>query len=846
MSAKAQKARRSGPGNGTALSGEILALLEQGIQQHQAGNLAVAAVAYEQVLQMVPEQPDALHLMGVIRHQGGDHQDAVDLIKRSLKRKPKNADAFSNLGAAETALGELDAAAKSFKRALKLNPKFTDAHANLAAIAVRKGADEDAIRSFRKAHRLKPAEPRFMMRLAELYLKHDQFTDAVTWYERYLKIAPDDADAHNNMAFALDNLDRLEEAEQHYSQAAQLKPEMPEIANNWAGVLMRLGREEDADRENQRALAADPAQWEDLSNYAGALLNNGSTEKAMALFETLSLERPEDGNLIRDYGLALLRTGQYGDAEAALRRAVELCPGQDAVRIEFAHSLLRNKKTDEAAAVLKAVPPKSPYYLAASLDLCLVYAGSDRLEEATSAARNAAKHRDFKPSMFIKPYSVFRSACAFDDIAALPSVIGDVEDRDLSSWAGLFVELLAFADTSDKISEMVGLHRRWSDKAVLMAADDAFDAAPTIARNGPIRLGFVSSDLNKHSVARFILPLFENYDRERFEIYAYSPTDDEGDEIQRRIQGQIKEFRIIDNASFHDIAQTIREDAIDILFELNGFTADSRLNVMAYRPAPVQIYWLGYPATTGMSTMDYVLLDKFNVPENRDWLTEEPLLMPEAWLTYDPFEQIVVSPELPKTRNGVLTFGTLNNPYKFTRQGVELWADVMRQVSDSRFLSVHPEHKNAIVAANLTKEFKRQGIPSERLSFVNNRESTLSHFAYYDEIDISLDTVPLTGGTTTADALWCGVPVVTMVGPGMHQRMSHSLLSNVGAQELCAQTPEQYVATAVALAGDHDRLSRYRQQLRSDFCKSSLGDATRFVRDFQALMQDVASRHGLR
>lgn len=849
MSGKAQKAGNPVRGNGSSNAPDanaILALLEQGIQQHQSGNLAVAAITYEQVLAQAPEQPDALHLMGVIRHQSGEHQEAIELIRRSIKRKPKNADAHSNLGAAESAVGNLDAAAKSFKRAVKLNPKFVDAHANLAAISVRRGADEDAIRSFRRAQSLSPGEPRFAKRLAELYLKHDQFAESADWFERYLSFVTDDADSHNNAAFAYDSLFKFEEAEVHYRRAAELDPDKPEIVNNWASILQRLGKEEEAQEAYARALQTDPEQWEDLANYAGALFNNGELGKSLALYETLTLERPEDGDLHRDYGLALVQTGRIQEAENNFRRALQLCPEQDATRIAFSHCLLRAKKIDEAVEALLSIGHKSPHYLSACLDLCLIYSGSDRLEEGYKIARKVAAHRDYRPTMYVKPHSVFRTACAFDDIDALHCSIPDVEDRDLPAWVGLFVELLATTDTPEKTTELVILHRRWGAKAVKAGAADAFAEAPQGSRSGPIRLGFVSSDLKKHSVSRFVLPLFEHYDQQQFEIYCYSPAEDDQDEVQQRIRGLITEFRVIENASYFDVAQQINDDAIDILFELNGFTAESRLNVMAYRPAPVQIYWLGYPGTTGMTTMDYILLDKFNVPENTDWLAEEPLLIPGSWVCYDAFERVVVSPEPPVTRNGAITFGTLNNPYKFTRPGVALWADIMHRVPESRFLSVHPEHKAPLIAANLTREFKRNGIAADRLSFVNNRETELSHFSYYEEIDISLDTLPLTGGTTTADALWCGVPVITLVGPSMHQRMSYSLLSNVGAGDLCAETPEEYVAKAVALAGDLDRLRDFRQNLQQTIRQSPLGDAKAFATNFQTMMLDVVKRHKLR
>jgi predicted O-linked N-acetylglucosamine transferase (SPINDLY family) len=832
--------------NPSSNSADLLALLEQGIQHHQSGNLVVAAVVYEQVLDLFPGQPDALHLLGVVRHQSGDHPAAIDLIQRSIKKNPKNADAHSNLGAALTAIDELDAAAKSFKRAVKLKPDYVDAHANLAAIHVRRGEDSDAIHSFRKASRHSPGEPRFMKRLAELYLKLDQFAEATDWFERYLSIAPDDAEAHNNAAFAYDSMYNIENAEAHYCRAAELDPEKPEIANNWASVLQRLGQADKAEQVYERALNTPLEAWENPSNFAGALFNSGQLEESLALYEKLVLERPEEGDLLRDFGMALVQVGRIQEAEKAFRRAHELCPEQGAVCIAFAHSLLRIKKNDEAIDVLKSVGAKSPHYLAACLDLCLIYAASDQLEEGYKIAKKAAAHRDYKSTMYVKLHSIFRTACAFDDLEKLHWRVEEVEDRDLSAWAGLFVELLATTGTPEEVSDLASLHRRWGEGAEKAASTNVFTHSSEKTRSGPIRLGFVSSDLKKHSVARFVLPLFNNYDRDRFEIYCYSPDEDAEDEIQQQIRGLIKEFRVLDNMSYFQVAEQIRNDDIDILFELNGYTADSRLNVMAYRPAPVQIYWLGYPGTTGMKAMDYFLLDEFTVPENLDWLTEKPLVIPGSWVCYDAFEQIAIPSEPPVTRNGVITFGTLNAPYKFTRAGIALWSDVMKKVPNSRFLSVHPEHKAPLLAANLIREFKKNGIESDRLSFVNNRNTSLSHFSFYEEIDISLDTLPLTGGTTTVDALWCGVPIITLVGPALHQRLSYSLLKGVGADELCTHTPDEFVVTAVKLAGDVDALRGYRQSLRAAFRKAPLGNSSLYTENFQNLMLEIADRHKLR
>ena len=809
--------------------------------------MAGAEALYRQVLSEVPEQPDALHLLGVARHQSGDHRAAADLIARSVKRNPKNADAHSNLGAAQSALGDQDAAERSFRTAIGLDPRHLNSHANLAALAARRGADRDAIESFTRAHRLKPDEPRFMKRLAELYLKHEQFAEAADWFGRYLSLAGDDVDALNNAGLALQRLQRVEESEARFRRAHELDPDKPEIANNLANVLRALRRFEEADAMFERVVAIDPLRWDDLSHYAGALFNAGRLEKALALYETLAMERPDDGALHRDFGIALMQAGRPEDAEQAYRRAVTLDPSMERARIEFAHCLLLSRRIDEAAEVLRAVPPDSPHYLSARLDLCFVYAGCGRHAEACEAAREVAAHPGYRPSMFAKPYAVFRLCCAFDEIEALDGSLVDAEDRDLHTWAGIFLQLLVHADSPDRIRTLADLHRRWGEKIEKDAAADALPPPDLPARRGRIRLGFVSSDLRQHSVARFLMPLFDNFDRERFEIYCYSPDEDRTDHIQNRIRGVAKEFRLIGGLGHRAAAQIIRDDEIDILFELNGFTANSGLPIMAYRPAPVQIYWLGYPFTCGLPSVDYILLDgRLAPPADADFLVEKPLPMPESWVCYDPFETASYIVDPPFDRNGFVTFGTLNNPYKFTRAAIAAWAEVMRRTPLSRYMFVHPEYRSAVVVENLMREFERNGIARERLFFINNRERAGSHFEYYNEFDATLDSFPLTGGTSTCDALWMGVPVVSRKGPAIHQRLSYSLLCSAGQEAMCVDDDAAFVETAVALVNDRERLRKARRELRGAVRASALGQAGRFGRDFCAVMAGLAERHGLR
>jgi predicted O-linked N-acetylglucosamine transferase (SPINDLY family) len=368
---------------------------------------------------------------------------------------------------------------------------------------------------------------------------------------------------------------------------------------------------------------------------------------------------------------------------------------------------------------------------------------------------------------------------------------------------------------------------------------------PERTPGGKIRLGISSSDLRHHSVAKFVLPVLENYDRDSLEIYCYAPFDSPRDKIQTKIKGLVAEFKIIENVSDREYAEIIREDKIDILFELNGFTRDTRLKAFAYKPAPVQICWLGYPFTTGIPEVDYILLDPLVKPTNDEWFAEKPLLMPECWVCFDSFPEEPINETIPFDRNGVITFGSQNNPYKVTRQAIDVWSQIMNRVPESRFLYVRPELDSLVLCNNITNEFGRHGIGADRIYFVNNWKSGTTHFGYYDEIDITLDTFPLTGGTTTCDSLWMGAPLISKVGPSMHQRLSYSLMSNAGLQELCVETNEEYIDLAVSLAAEPESLRLLRNELRPALKASPLCQPEQYAKNFCNLVADVAKRHGL-
>ncbi len=404
-----------------------------------------------------------------------------------------------------------------------------------------------------------------------------------------------------------------------------------------------------------------------------------------------------------------------------------------------------------------------------------------------------------------------------------------------------------YADDSKSIRRLRDLVLRWAGDVERQAAAAPLPTRAKRPSGAKLRLGILSSDLCGSSVSRFLTPLLRNYDRERLEIYCYTPVRRAGDPIQQLFMDSVDKFTFVGGLAERELAAQIQQDGVDILLELNGFTKNTRLAAVAYRPAPVQMSWpLGYPFTTGLKALDYCIMDEFLKPPDEALFVEETLIMPGATVCFGKFSDVGITQGLPADRNGRITFGTLNNPYKFTPEMIALWARIMSRVPESRFHVVRDQADSLNFRKNLTEEFAKHGISPDRLFLYNNKLENRDHLDCYNDIDISLETFPLSGGTNTCEATWMGVPVVTLVGESFHQRISYGYLMQCGLEELCAFTPEDYVEKAVALAGDRDKLLAWRHGLRDVMRQSPLCDEERFLFEFQDMLEQVAEIHGLR
>ncbi len=846
MAAKTQDTTEpQGSYQAEALEGTLIGFLEAGFRRHQAGDYGAAEDSYAKALEIQSDHPHALHLLGVVHHQRGDHATAIELIERAVTLNPIFADAYINLGAAYFAAENITKAEFNFRRATELNPNSAEAHSNLAAALMRLGNSKDAIVEYEAAHRGNPGATKFIKRLGDLYLELDMHREAVEWFELFLAREPDDAEVQSNLGYAYERLLDLDKALKHYVRASELDPETPEILNNAGSVLNRLNRAEEAEEYFARALEIAPSGWDDLSNLAGTYVNRNEIERALPIYRQLVEANPDNAKLNNDYAIAIATSGRTLEAIEWFEKAIALKPDFAEAYNNLGCNRVSIPDRPGAIEAFKKAIEIRPRYVDAHVNVAQALMQERRYDEAYFFARATVMLEGFHPKMFTNPNKVFRVLCDFDAIEEFGDLFDNLEQNPVSQYTSSFLEMLVLADTPEKIERLKGYHQRWGDDLSRRLNVKPLPPLENREIGDKIRLGFMSSDLRMHSVAKFVLPLFKTIDRSRFELHCYTPYEEEGDPVQAEFKELVDSFVVTQGWSDHRSAEKVRDDAIDILFEMNGFTRDSRMKVMTLRPAPIQIEWLGYPFTTGVAEIDYLLLDPETQPENPDWLVEKPLLMPDSWVAFGELDPEPISEKTPFERNGRLTFGTMNNPYKYTREMIATWAEIMSAVPGSRFLVVRPECGSMAFCTHFAKEMERRGIGADRLNFVDNHKLSLAHLAYYDEIDISLDTFPVTGGNTTCDSLWMGVPVVSLYGPSLHQRVSASLLNKVGLGELCTTSREEYVRIALDLAEDRETREFLRVNLRPKLQNSCLGDTEGWARNFEKLMEELVVRHGL-
>ena len=530
-----------------------------------------------------------------------------------------------------------------------------------------------------------------------------------------------------------------------------------------------------------------------------------------------------------NFGKLLYTRGDLARAELLLGAALKRKPEFPEARVALSNVYESQGQLASAAAALEIALAQRPGYAGAWYNYGNVLWKSGRLTEAETALRRATEIDPTSVSAFHLLGNVLRSQSRIGEaVEAFGAARRLAPDRfDLES-----MELLTLNFT-DEISEgaLAARHRAFGARL-----EKAFPPqfAPFRNRRDPerrLRVGYVSCDFNLHPVALFAIPLLERHDRSANEIYCYS-TGSKTDEVTREVKARADVWRDVARKPDPELADTIHSDEIDILVDLTGHAGAMRLGVFARQPAPVQVTWLGYLSTTGLTRIQYRFCDAVtDPPQVTDHLHTETLVrLPHSQWCYRPLLAIDHAIEPPCKRNGFVTFGSFNHVPKLTRTVRRLWVDILARLPDSRLVIVGVPEGQA--KERLLEDFRAAGIAVSRLTVVP-RVPLDEYFRWFNAVDMALDSTPYSGGTTTCDTLWMGVPVVTVLGPRSVSRSAASILSTVGLPDWIASTAEDYVRLAVRFAQDQTVIRNLRQSLRQRMRESPIMDEPRFVRDVE-------------
>ena len=537
---------------------------------------------------------------------------------------------------------------------------------------------------------------------------------------------------------------------------------------------------------------------------------------------------PQHADSLNLLGVIALQTGNVESAFELVQRAVALRPDAAACRNNLGQVLERLGREDEAAGCYKAAIELDPTYAEPHNNLGVLRARRDALADAEA---HYAKAIELDP-VYAEPYT--NRGNLLKDRGELDAAIGcyrrAIEIRpDLSQLhSNLLLTLHYHPDYSP--ADLLREHRAWSERHVRPLAEARRPHDNGREPDRRLRVGYVSPDFREHPVARFVLPLFREHDRRQVEVLAYSDAT-APDSVTNLVRNRVDRWRDVATLSDEQLADAVRADGVDVLVDLAAHSAHNRLLTFARKPAPVQITYLAYCSTTGVDAIDYRITDRFLDPPGASaHYTEASIELPRCYWCYSTPP---LGRPMAERRSGPPTFGCLNNYAKVTDLTLALWARLLRRVPEAQLLLYA---RTAAHRDRVHRALRDAGVDESRATFVG-RQSLSLYLETYRDIDVALDPHPYGGGTTTCDALWMGVPVVSLAGSTAVSRAGSTLLSNVGLEQLVTRSAEEYVERAVELIRDQGRLAELRRQLRDRLESSPVMNAAQFARDFEAALR---------
>jgi predicted O-linked N-acetylglucosamine transferase (SPINDLY family) len=734
--------------------------------------------------------------------QLGHLKEAEEILRHCAQLNAKIFDVIHLLAVVYASQEKHQTAIEYYKKALELSPNNVLALSNLGSSLNSIGHNQEAFSAFQKAIKVDPNEPIAWYNAANTLCDTGDYEESLTYYERSIKLNPQYCPALINYGKALFELKRYSESLTFYDEALKVNQDSLDCLINKGATLKELTRYDEAIAHYDKALSLKPDYHEAWSNKGVTLYELKRFEEAIAHYDKALNLKPDYAEGWNNKGIAIHGLKQFEEAIAHYDKALSLKPEYAEGFYNKGRALNELKRYDESIA---------HYDKALSLKPNLVGISGDLLQT----------------KMKICSWSDF--AESLDDISK--KVIAN--EKTINPFS-----LLALNDDSI-------LHKKCSEIYVQYLHSFNPVLGPILKRpkSQKIRVGYFSADFKNHPVAFLIAELFELHDRRQFELVGFSFDSMANNEMRQRLVKSFDHFIDVSRKSDIEVAQLCRSFNVDIAVDLTGFTQDARTGIFTHRAAPIQVNYLGYPGTLGADYMDYIIADKTLIsPELQSCYSEKVVYLPNSYQVNDRKRLIsdkkFTRQELGLPENGFV-FCCFNNNYKILPQTFEGWMRTLKSVEGSVLWLLQD---NVWAVQNLKKEAQNRGIDAQRLVFAE-RMPLPEHLARHRIADLFLDTFPYNAHTTTSDALWAGLPVLTLIGQSFASRVAASLLNAIDLPELITSTQEEYEALAIELALNLKKLADIKLKLAKNRLTTPLFDTPLFTKNLEAAFIEIYERH---
>ena len=738
---------------------------------------------------------------GMEHHKAGRLVEAKSIYEQILTDDPQNVDSLHLLGLIALDSKNYDVAENFIRKAILQHNNVPLFYSSLGNVFKAKGQFDEAIKHYEQALTLKPDFFDVFNNYGAALLSLGRLDEALKYFEKVIAINPAHLNAIHNIAITLQNLGKHEEAIAYYKRGLTLKPDMSLLHYNLGNTFALSGKISEAIDSYLRAIQYKPDYADSFFKIGKIYQEQGHYEEAFKYYLELLSLRP-DGYSYANLALVQQYTGQLESAIINYKRAHELLPHN----FEFLNNL------------------------------GMIYSELEDYQEAINYYKKALDLKPDRNKILGNLSAAYKNLGQTDEaISYLHSALDDDPSHSRIYSNLLLTMIYADSVTPEALTEAAKIFGE-------RIADPLIRNRPFLNDGNPdrkLRIGYISPDFCRHSAHYFVEPLLKLHDREKFQIFAYSSTPRE-DAVTERFKKEVDHWRDIRFIDEDAAADLIESDKIDILIDLAGHTGQNSLMVLARKPAPIQVTWLGYPGTTGMNAMDYRITDLYAEPEGttEHFNVETLWRLPEIFCCYQPHENSPAAIDHPPFEdNDYITFGCFNNFTKVTDPSLSSWAKIMEQVPRSRLLleiaGIHdPKFKN-----HIEERLQRAGMDLKRVTLEPRKPS--NQYVLYNKIDIALDPFPCVGGTTSMDTVWMGVPFVTLAGKHFVSRMGVTILTNAGMPELIAHNIDEYIKIASDLANDRERLKKMRHNLRDRVKDSPIMNQQAFARNMEAAYHEM-------